>query len=206
MAAKEIYIIRHGETRLNESKILQGGGVDESLNELGLKQSRSFYLNYKSFPFKKIYTSGLKRSIESVQSFIDDGIATESLKDLNEINYGIYDGVMVSEGAESPYPALIRRWQEGETHAKLEGGESPDDVKIRLNRAWEYIMSNWEETPVLISMHGRAMRILLAVISGTDIKLMHQFPHNNLGLYHISIAHPGELPVFMKENDVSHLK
>jgi len=43
---KTIYIIRHGETDLNRLGIVQGRGMDTSLNEKGLEQAEAFYQAY----------------------------------------------------------------------------------------------------------------------------------------------------------------
>lgn len=39
---KKIYIIRHGQTDFNLKGIVQGSGVDSSLNDFGVAQSRAF--------------------------------------------------------------------------------------------------------------------------------------------------------------------
>ena len=59
---KEIYLIRHGETDFNNLGIVQGRGVDSSINEKGIGQAQQFYNVYKNIGFKKIYVSLLKRT------------------------------------------------------------------------------------------------------------------------------------------------
>jgi probable phosphoglycerate mutase len=44
---KKIYIIRHGETEFNKLSIVQGQGVDTSLNETGINQGLQFLKNTK---------------------------------------------------------------------------------------------------------------------------------------------------------------
>ena len=43
---KQLYIIRHGETELNRLGIVQGRGVDASLNETGITQAEAFFQKY----------------------------------------------------------------------------------------------------------------------------------------------------------------
>ena len=80
---KKIYLIRHGETDMNRNHIVQGSGVDSSLNATGLEQGRLFYEQYKHLPFELVITSKLKRTTETVQHFIKDGIPTERFAEIN---------------------------------------------------------------------------------------------------------------------------
>jgi bisphosphoglycerate-dependent phosphoglycerate mutase len=58
MPSKKIYIIRHGQTDFNKNGIVQGAGVDSSLNETGRQQAKAFYDKYKGEGFEKVYVSG----------------------------------------------------------------------------------------------------------------------------------------------------
>lgn len=201
---KKIYLIRHGETDNNLSKVLQGGNVDISLNETGRRQAEAFYEKFKSVPFKKIYTSTLKRSIESVENFILDGIPYESTQELNEISYGMHDGRISSEEENGPYRLLIKEWEKGNLNAKMEGGETPAEVRERQEHFLEKILQREDEDPILICMHGRAMRIFLTTVLYYNLSYMHFFNHNNLGLY---ILNYSDYMFFIEKfNDTSHLK
>jgi len=70
---KKIYIVRHGQTDFNLNGIVQGSGVDSSLNEHGRAQANAFFQQYGAVKFDAIYTSVLKRTIESVETFIQQG-------------------------------------------------------------------------------------------------------------------------------------
>ncbi|MFW5879460.1 MAG: histidine phosphatase family protein, partial [bacterium] len=61
---KTIYLIRHGQTDYNKKGIVQGSGIDASLNDLGRQQAEAFYDAYRNMPFDKIYISDLKRTKE----------------------------------------------------------------------------------------------------------------------------------------------
>ncbi|HMR56571.1 MAG TPA: histidine phosphatase family protein, partial [Cyclobacteriaceae bacterium] len=69
MTTKKIYLIRHGQTDFNLKGIVQGSGVDSSLNDRGRAQAEAFYETYKNIAFDKIYTSALRRTRESVIGF-----------------------------------------------------------------------------------------------------------------------------------------
>ncbi|HPH47050.1 MAG TPA: histidine phosphatase family protein, partial [Chryseolinea sp.] len=92
MSSKKIYIVRHGQTDFNLNNIVQGSGVNSSLNDRGRAQGQAFFDTYKDIQFDKIYTSALVRTKESIQKFIDLGIPFESLSGLNEISWGTKEG------------------------------------------------------------------------------------------------------------------
>ncbi len=185
---KAIYIIRHGETDYNKRGIIQGSGVDSELNETGILQSELFFRAYHHIPFKKIYTSKLKRTIQSVQPFIDIGINYESLEELNEINWGIFEGKVSTPESIIQYERIIREWQQGLLDREIEGGESPRQIHKRQIRGLETIMSKPEEDPILIAMHGRALKCFLCLLNGTPLQLMEDYKHTNLCLYVIEYS------------------
>lgn len=181
--SKVIYLIRHGETDYNLKGIVQGSGVNSSLNSTGRDQAKAFFNAYKDVPFQKIYTSQLKRTRESVQNFIDRGIPYEELAELNEISWGINEGKPPSIIGTGYYRNLVNEWKNGNSYLAAEGGESPDQVLERQKRGIKYILSKKNEENILIASHGRAIRILLAHLMKFPTSMMDLFRHENLCLY-----------------------
>ncbi len=204
MTSKKIYLIRHGQTDFNLQGIVQGSGVDSDLNATGRAQARAFYEAYKDVRFQKIYTSALKRTRQSVQSFIDDGIPTEALAGLNEICWGNREGQRITPEEDVYYHYMLAQWQIGNTSLRLEGGESPDDVVVRMKPAIDQIMNARGEDTVLICMHGRAIRILLCMLLNHPLRAMDAFEHQNLCLY--LLHYNGSSFTIERNNDVSHLR
>ena len=91
MTRKTIYLIRHGETDFNLQGIVQGSGVNSSINETGKNQASQFYKHYKSIPFQVVITSNLNRTIETASPFIDSGIPHYIYPEFNEIEWGIFE-------------------------------------------------------------------------------------------------------------------
>ena len=120
---------------------MQGSGVDSSLNDRGRAQAKAFFEHFKDVKFDKVYTSVLKRTQESVQSFIDLGIPHKSLKGLNEISWGTKEGYAITPDEDEYYHYMLRQWEIGNTSLKIEGGESPDDVVLRMKPDIDHIMS-----------------------------------------------------------------
>ena len=201
MGTKKIYLVRHGQTDYNKAGIVQGGTIDSSLNDLGKAQAAAFWNAFKAIPFQKIYTSSLKRSIESVQNFIDSGIKWEKSSGLNEISWGKYDGKKITEN--DYYWQVVNEWNQGNVSLRIDGGESPEDVKDRQAPVLKKIEESEEEL-ILICMHGRAMRILCAHFIDEDLKKMDDYQHKNLGIYILEMKN-GKISV-LERNITEHLE
>lgn len=203
LSSKKIYLIRHGQTDFNRMGIVQGSGIDTSLNDLGRSQAKAFFQRYQHVPFDRVYTSALKRTIESVDDFILKGVVHESLPGLNEINWGKKEGKQITPDSDAYYRFLIDEWARGNTALAIEGGESPDDVFHRLSASLDHILASRAERNVLICMHGRAMRILLCRMMERPLRFMDEYKHTNLGLYLLDYNSDGF--VMEMENDTGHL-
>ncbi len=182
MSTKKIYLVRHGQTEFNKLGIVQGSAVNSSLNETGRLQAQAFFDAYKDIPFQAVYTSALNRSIESVQAFIDLTIPHYIRPGLNEISWGEMDGKTATHTEHNEYKDLLARWQSGDIEHKMWGGESPVDVQKRQEPVIQELLESPHDT-ILVCMHGRAIRILLSLLTQTHLAKMDQFEHGNLCLY-----------------------
>ncbi|MBC8342398.1 MAG: histidine phosphatase family protein [Bacteroidetes bacterium] len=205
MIQKNLYIIRHGETDFNKNGFLQGSSINSSLNDNGRKQAELFFRAYADIPFDKIYTSALKRSLQSVQAFAEKGISVEQYAEFNEINWGKMEGDKLNPLSWIKLRSLAKKWADGYTSESIAGGESPDDVAKRQKPVIELILSRKEEHTVLICMHGRALRILICQLLKLPLDQMDQFKHNNLGLYVLTNNENQNQFIITKNNSTSHL-
>ncbi len=182
---KKLYIIRHGQTDFNRMGMVQGSGIDSSLNDLGKQQGAAFFNSYMDFKFEKIYVSNLKRTQETVQQFIDIGIPFQSDADLREISWGTQEGIAFTPETSSIYQETCKAWTEGNLDLRIEGGETPLEVELRQRKAMSRILED-EGERILICIHGRAMRIMLCWMLGYPLSFMDHFPHANTGLYQVN--------------------
>ena len=203
MTSKKIYIIRHGQTDYNLRGIVQGSGVDSTLNDNGRAQAHAFFKTYQHVAFDKIYTSGLKRTTESVEEFLKLGIPHERHVGLNEISWGKKEGQPITPDEDAYYHWMLKQWQEGNVGLHIEGGESPEEVAERQKPVIESIIKS-DASTILICMHGRAMRILLCQLFHYPLKSMDTFEHANLCLYQLNYS--GTMFTIEKHNDVRHLE
>lgn len=201
---KKIYIIRHGETDFNRMNIVQGNGVDTDLNEMGLNQGFLFYNKYKNISFDKIYVSGLKRTQQTIQHFINDGIPFEKLHELNEISWGEYEGKAQDFKEREFYQYAVNAWNSGNYDVAVANGETPNQLQERQKKALEIILKNTHEKTVLVCMHGRALKSFICLLLNVPLLNMDNYQHQNTCLYQLDFD--GEKFELVIENDVSHLE
>ena len=198
----EIYLIRHGETDYNKQRIIQGSGVDSSLNETGQAQGKAFYEAYKSTDFQTVITSKLKRTHQTVAGFIDAKLPWEQQEDINEMNWGIYEGQPGTPEMKAKYREMIEHWNQDNLDWRLEGGESAADLSKRISRFLEHLKTRKEDR-ILVCTHGRAMRGIITLMKGQHLREMENVAHANTGLYKVRLE-GGKFEVLV-ENDTAHL-
>jgi probable phosphoglycerate mutase len=199
---KTIYILRHGETELNKQHIVQGSGVDASLNNTGLQQARAFYDQYQHLPFEAVLTSKLVRTHQTVAPFLEKGLPWEQIADINEMGWGVHEGKKNTPEMHQEYRTMMAAWQNGDYHTKLEQGESAHELAERMSRFIEQLKTRPEKL-LLVCSHGRAMRCMVTLFKNRELYQMEQFHHSNTGLYLVHFKN-GEF-VFELENDIRHL-
>jgi broad specificity phosphatase PhoE len=116
----------------------------------------------------------------------------------------VHEGKPATTENKAAFMQIMRDWLDGKLDEKFEGGESPNEVKARQLEALKIIMSHPEEKTVLICMHGRALRLLLCILTNKPLTEMDSFPHQNLVLY--KVAYDGAKFEIIDFNDAEHLK
>ncbi|RZK54178.1 MAG: histidine phosphatase family protein [Pedobacter sp.] len=154
--------------------------------------------------FDKIYTSALKRTHQTVQQFIDLGLPWEQHEGIDELAWGLWEGQPNTPAARHAFLEIVEKWQGGNYEAKFEGGESPNDVMLRMHETIELIKSRTDEKRILVCMHGRAMRLLLCILLKKPFSEMGDFPHQNTTLYKMEYT-DGQFSV-IDFNNTDHLK
>lgn len=197
-----LHILRHGETEFNRLNIVQGSGVNSSLNETGRQQARAFYEHHQHIPFELVVTSALQRTHQTVQAFIDAGIPWIQNADINEISWGDHEGQPSNPERMAVYEVMLREWQNGNLDASLPGGETARQLGDRLMRFIDWLHTRPEQN-ILICTHGRTMRAFITLLKGMPLSTMESISHHNTGCY--SVQYLDGVFAFEKENCVRHL-
>lgn len=201
--AKQIFLVRHGETELNRLGIVQGSGVDAPLNERGRRQADLFYRQYGTYPFEKVITSTLQRTRQTVEPFIlRKKLPHFSLPEINEICWGDHEGRTSEPWMIEAYNRMIASWGEGDLDARLHNGESAAQLIARVDTFLDTIES-MPEQQLLVCTHGRTLRCIITRLKGLPPAAMEQVAHANTGVFHVEWKRHDI--IFHLENDLRHL-
>ena len=199
---KTLYVIRHGETDQNLANVVQGKGINASLNATGRKQAASLAKRFANEPIDFVFTSTLRRTQETVSFFINKGLPWQSTYLIDEIGWGELEGKPAMESRE-PFYALLAEWKKGNFEAKIPGGENPLELQERHQRFIQHYRSLPHKN-ILICTHGRAMRILLSTMLQTPLTEMDQYNHRNTCVY--KLQDDGKTITLLTANCAKHLE
>ena len=183
-----LYFVRHGETEYNRQGIVQGRGIDSTLNAQGRQQAEALGHRLKGVSFSSIYASPLRRTRQTAAILAQHHRQTpvQYLSDLEEMAWGIYEGEPPSEERDRVLDAMKKRWREGAHDEPIEGGESIRQVQERALRAVDHITAQENGSNVLIVTHGRFLRVVLAsILDEYGLHKMHKLPHSNTAVNRI---------------------
>ena len=147
-----IYIIRHGQTELNNANALQGRS-DYPLNENGIAQAREAgrWLMEQGIVFSHVYSSPLKRAIQTAE-LVAPGKTILIDDRLIEMDYGPYEGMDL----KNPPPEIMTFFSDFVNNPAPKGMEPLSEVVQRTGEFLEAV----KELPgnILISTHAIAMK------------------------------------------------
>ncbi|XP_022433048.1 fructose-2,6-bisphosphatase TIGAR isoform X2 [Delphinapterus leucas] len=132
-------VVRHGETRLNKEKILQGQGIDEPLSETGFKQAAAAGIFLNNVKFTHIFSSDLTRTKQTVHGILEKSKFCKHMtvkydSRLRERKYGVAEGSPLSE-----LRAMAKAAGQECPVFTPPGGETLDQVKMRGKDFFEFL-------------------------------------------------------------------
>jgi len=152
MAVKITYFV-HGTTTDNE-KDVSSGWSDVELSRLGVEQSKQLTEQTKNNNYDVVFTSDLKRAIESAKITWGERYKIIQDKRLRECNYGDMNGKLSSD---------VEPLQEKSIYTPMPNGESYEMVKERISDFLEFIKENYDGKHVAIVAH-KAPQLALDVL------------------------------------------
>src|SRR3989338_7447950 len=114
---KKIHItyFAHGTTLDNENDIASGWS-DVDLSDLGRKQSEELRNHIRNKKFDLVFTSDLRRAVNSAKITFGDSVKIIQDKRLRECNYGLLNGAQCKEVEEKTLEHLTKPFPKGESY------------------------------------------------------------------------------------------
>lgn len=160
MAVQITYFV-HGTTIDNE-KHISSGWKDVELSQLGVEQSLELQKQTTDKKFDVVFCSDLKRARRSTELTWDGMCEIISDARLRECNYGELNGASSS---------IVEPMQEEECITRpFPGGESYEDVKIRVADFLEFLKENYDGKYVAIVGHKAPQLSLDVLLKGKTWK------------------------------------
>jgi broad specificity phosphatase PhoE len=168
----KLILVRHGETRWNEGKRIQGGDSDIELNETGLEQARRLAAFLRSEPIATILCSPLQRAVSTAEIIANHHqLPIEIDERLRELKVGDLEGMSYSSLTTTFSQFLMQWWQDGGA-VKLPNGESIVELQQRAWGAIENLLEkqkapaaeNRDTTAVVVSHYFVTLVIILRAL------------------------------------------
>ncbi len=158
------YIFRHGQTDGNVQNIVQGAGVDITLNETGKEQAAVLGKTLAALNLPVIYSSRMRRAEETAQivaSFTQAEVKT--IPGLEEVHFGEAEGMYAAEALKkyaSSFRAVIDDEKYENHDAAIPGGESINQSIERALKALDEIKKDNKLPKAAVATHGSLMHNL----------------------------------------------
>ena len=167
-----LYIVRHGTTKWNEEKRMQGM-KDIPLSPKGIEEAKRVAEELKKHTVHAIYTSSLSRAYETARAIARYHVVLIHKKDeLREGNFGVFEGLtwdeLINHELILSRPKNIDRFYD-----KTGDGESIHELYLRTSREIDAILAKHNKESVVIVSHGMAIKSMfyhLGLVSKEDIE------------------------------------
>jgi probable phosphoglycerate mutase len=164
-----LYFLRHGQTTLSRGDNFCGSGLDPELTQEGMEMAQSFAAAYRNKQWTAIFSSCLRRSINTAQPLCDAvQMNWQPRAELNEIAYGRWEG-LTKERVEKEFHDDYISWLADPAWHAPTGGEQAIKVAQRGLQVVQEIKDRFFEGDILIVSHKATIRILLCSLLGIDV-------------------------------------
>jgi len=197
------YLVRHGETEWN-AKGRICGRTDVPLSEAGRQQAKRLAERLKSIPFQALYSSPLKRALETAR-LIAEPLGLQPILDdrLLELDYGLWEGKTLAQIMDD-HPKTFRAWEADPAQIAPPGGETGLAAQRRIVSFLDALAARCPAGQVLVTFHKTVCRLAICHALGmAPSEYRRRLIVNNAALNIIQARPDGwQLITF---NDTSHL-
>ena len=199
-----LYVTRHGQTQWNLEKRMQGR-MDSDLTDLGRMQAAWLGERLHGIDFAAVYMSTLTRAVKTAEIICADRDIPMIKTDLlQEIHLGEWEG-QLNDDIRDKHPQQHHNfWEQPHLYKPL-GGESYEDIILRIQTVLQDIMDKYPNQNVLVVTHGVITKTVSALIENKELKDFWTGPISkptSLSIY----EYDGETWKVLASGDTSHYK
>lgn len=188
-----LFLIRHAETNWNNLGKIQGD-LDIGLSIEGHKQCIILKERFKENDFDFIYSSDLRRAVETAEYLTRKNEDRIILDDrLRERDYGKWKGLTWDE-VKSSFPEEYKIVKENPVNGLPTGGETLKQVEKRINAFFQDLLQNMGKKVVIVS-HNSPLMVLLAKAQNLPLEQIRKINY----LYNTEVI---ELEIKYNENHI----
>jgi broad specificity phosphatase PhoE len=198
-------LVRHGTTAWVDNHILHGI-TDIPLNEIGLHQAQEAAKALKSITVANLYSSPLKRCLETAQIIgMEMGLTPKSLDGLKELNFGWLEGRPFRDHSSHNFGYLIK-FIDQFTHQIIRAltGESLSKFQHRITTALNIILEDNPTGTVVIVGHSAVFNQFLIRYFGKNYPKGQTYYAMTPGSINEIILHETGTVELARLNDITH--
>lgn len=163
----KLYFARHGQSEANLLRVFSNRGLKHGLTEEGRAQARILAQKLQPASLMRLFSSPLLRAVQTAEIVAEVlGLNYEITDALREYDCGVWEGRSDAAGWQE-YERVLAAWIErGNWKARLEGGESFDDMRVRFVPFVERLVEQYGDSPAAFALigHGGLYRCMLPLV------------------------------------------
>ncbi len=174
-----LYWIRHGENLANLPKEFSSRRVDYSLTPKGVLQASQTAEVLASRPIRAIYTSPLKRAVETAEIIAaPHHLRPVQMENFREIDVGELEDHPPSLETWALHNEIVEDWLRGNLRRSFPGGENQIALWKRMRGGLETILEEGDDRDVIVVSHaGILFMTILNFCPELNPAKMHDIPN-----------------------------
>jgi alpha-ribazole phosphatase len=161
----KLLLVRHAAP-VDDARGRCYGRLDVGLSPEGEAQAAGLVRILDGVRLAAVVSSPARRAVDTALPLAEPGgLEVEILDGLRELDFGELEGKTYDEIAETR-PELYAQWMAAPTSVRFPGGESYDDLRLRVEEAAARLREAFTESTVAVVTHGGVVRALVAGVLG----------------------------------------
>jgi len=176
-----IYVIRHGQTKLNEKRQFQGRN-DSPLTLHGKKQALDIAAYLLPLGLTGIFSSDSGRALATARPTAQNtGLSIRTDIRLRELHFGALEGLTYEQAMDAYGPA-VTSWYNNLKTGRPPGGESMEELHTRVMSFMQEHLRT-EPQRIAIFTHGGVCNLLHSLATGNSFGTAHWSAPGDIYVY-----------------------